>query len=46
LLPKLVDQARKCPKQALFHGASKGAKALGVGLVFVKDGRQTHIPLA
>ncbi len=46
LLPKLVDQARKRPKQTFFRGSSQGAKALGVGLILIKDGRQTRIPMA
>lgn len=46
LLPKLVDQACKGPKQTLFHACSQRAKALRVGVIFLKDGRQTLIPLA
>ena len=46
LLPKLVDQTSKCPKQTLFHAGSQRAKPLRVGLLFLKDGRQTLIPLA
>lgn len=46
LLPKLIDQSREGPQQTLFHGCSQWAETLGVGLIFFKDGRQTHIPFA
>jgi hypothetical protein len=46
LLPKLVDQSSKGSKQTLFHACPQRAKVLGVGLVFIKDGRQTRMPLA
>ena len=46
LLPKLVDQARKRPMQTIFHACPQRAKALRVGLIFLKNGCQTCIPLA
>ena len=46
LLPKLVDQAHEGPKETFFHRSQQRTKALRVGLIFLEDGRQTHIPLA
>jgi len=46
LLPKLVDQARKGPKQAFFHMCLHRAKALVMGLIRLTQGRQARLPLA
>ncbi len=45
LLPKLIDQSREGPEQTLFHGRSQWPETLGVGLILLKDSRQTRIPL-